>query len=150
MTSLKIYISSHGEDRNIKFGEEVNLIQNVPLGAPSQKVVTSLPHNHMTLTNLFISSYRGATVILGSKNNSSIEVHRALLHWRSQRHFDHVTLINLYISGYRVATRAMFIVPTLKGCVCYIFASLFCMPKREHFLNTKKCFLFHFKSSFCS
>ena len=38
----------------------------------------------------------------------------------------------------------------IKGCVCYIFASLLCMPKREHILNKKKCFLFCFKNSFCS
>ena len=28
----------------------------------------------------------------------------------------------------------------LKGCVRYIFASLFCMSKREHFGNNKKMF----------
>ena len=38
----------------------------------------------------------------------------------------------------------------LKGCVSYIFASLFCMSKREHLRNKGKCFLFHFESSFCS
>ena len=53
----------HGEAKNIKFGDQVNLIQRVQLGPLSQKVVASLPHNHMTLINLFISSYRGATVI---------------------------------------------------------------------------------------
>ena len=37
----------------------------------------------------------------------------------------------------------------LKGCVCYIFTSLFCMPKREDLQNKEKCFLFHFESSFC-
>ena len=34
-------------------------------------------------------------------------------------------------------------------CVRYIFVSLFCMSKREHLWN-KKCFLFHFESSFRS
>ena len=53
ITCLK-KISSHGEAANIKFGQQVNLIQ---------RVVTSLPQNHMTLTNLFISHYRVATVI---------------------------------------------------------------------------------------
>ena len=38
----------------------------------------------------------------------------------------------------------------LKGCVRYIFASLFCMCKREHFRKKEKCFLFHFESSFRS
>ena len=61
ITSLKI--SSHGEARNIKFGHQVKLIQRVPLDTLSQEVVTLLPHNHMNLTNLFISSYRGAPVI---------------------------------------------------------------------------------------
>ena len=32
----------------------------------------------------------------------------------------------------------------------YIFASLFWMAKGEHFWNKKRCFLFHFKTSFCS
>ena len=36
-----------------------------------------------------------------------------------------------------------------KSCVQYIFASLFFTCKREHLWNKKKCFLFHFKSSFC-
>ena len=31
-TSLKIYIFSHGEARNIKFGLQVNIIERVPLG----------------------------------------------------------------------------------------------------------------------
>ena len=30
---------------------------------PPQGVVTLLPHNHVTLANLFISSYKGATFI---------------------------------------------------------------------------------------
>ena len=36
------------------------------------------------------------------------------------------------------------------GCIRYIFASLFCMSKRQHLRNKEKCFLFHFKSSSCS
>ena len=46
-----------------KFGKQVNLIQWVPFGTPSQEVVTLLPHNQVTLTNLYISSYKGTTVI---------------------------------------------------------------------------------------
>ena len=53
-----LYISSHGEARNIKFVQHVNPIQKVPLGTRPQELVMSLPHNHVTLTNLFISSYR--------------------------------------------------------------------------------------------
>ena len=36
------------------------------------------------------------------------------------------------------------------GCVRYIFASLFFKSKRQHLSNQEKCFLFRFKSSFCS
>ena len=38
---------------------------------------------------------------------------------------------------------------SLEGCIRYIFASLFCMSKREHLRNKEKCFLFHFESSSC-
>ena len=34
-----------------------------------------------------------------------------------------------------------------KGCVLNIFASLFCMSKRQHLRNREKSFLFHFESS---
>ena len=61
ITSLKL--PSHGEVRNFKFGQQVSLIQGIPLGTLPQQVVTSLSQNYMTLTNLFISSYRGDTVI---------------------------------------------------------------------------------------
>ena len=61
MTSLKIYFFSHREAKNIKFGQQVNINEWVPLGTPLQVVVMTLAYNHMT--NLFISSYRGATVI---------------------------------------------------------------------------------------
>ena len=60
MTSLKIYISSHGEARNIKLGCLIN-IERVPLGTLPQAVVMSLAHNH--LANLLILGYRGAAVI---------------------------------------------------------------------------------------
>ena len=62
MISLKIYIiSSHREARNIKFEQRVNIIGSVPLGTPPQALVMTLARNHVT--NLFIVSYRGATVI---------------------------------------------------------------------------------------
>ena len=38
----------------------------------------------------------------------------------------------------------------LKGCVHHIFAKLFFKSKREHLGNKEKCFLFYFKSFFCS
>ena len=40
-------------------------------------------------------------------------------------------------------------ITNFKGCVHYIFASLFCMSKREHLKNTEKCILFHFESYSC-
>ena len=33
--------------------------------------------------------------------------------------------------------------------VRYIFANLFFKSKRKHLRNLEKCFLFHFRSSFC-
>ena len=47
MSSLKIYISSHAEAGNIKFGYQVNLIQKVELSPLPKEIVTSLPHNHV-------------------------------------------------------------------------------------------------------
>ena len=38
----------------------------------------------------------------------------------------------------------------VKVCVCYIFASLFFMPKRKHLWNKEECFSFHLESSFHS
>ena len=38
----------------------------------------------------------------------------------------------------------------VKGCVRYIFASLFFKSKLEHLSNWESCFLFHFKISFRS
>ena len=92
-----LYISSHGEARNIKFGQQVNIIERVTLGTPSQEVVMSLAHNHVA--NLFMSSYRGATVIkfVSRYGTSELGVVTSLP-------FDHVTLINLYISSHREAT----------------------------------------------
>ena len=65
----------------IKLGQQVNLIESVALGTPPRKVVTLLLHN-VTLANLFVSSYRGATVMkFGPQNRSLIkQVHKALLH----------------------------------------------------------------------
>ena len=61
--SENLYISSQGEARNIKFGHQVNLIRRVLLGTPPQEVVMLLTHNHVILTNLFISIYRRDTII---------------------------------------------------------------------------------------
>ena len=37
-----------------------------------------------------------------------------------------------------------------KGCVCYIFANLFCMSKGEYLKIKGKCFFFYYQSSFRS
>ena len=65
MTSLEIYISPITEklEIDVSFRLQVSLIQKVLLGTPHQQVVTLLSHDHVTLTNLFISSYARATVI---------------------------------------------------------------------------------------
>ena len=39
-----LYISSHQEARNIKFGQQVNLIQRALLGTQPQEVLMSLTH----------------------------------------------------------------------------------------------------------
>ena len=54
-------MSSHREARNITFRQQVNITESVPLGTLPLEVVMSLAHNHVTI--LFISSYKGATVI---------------------------------------------------------------------------------------
>ena len=92
MTSSKIYISSHGEatslPRNIKFRHQVNLIQRVLLGTPPQEVPMSLPHIHVTLTNLFIYSHRGYCYqILGRKNKYLIQDHKGTFILGVERHY---------------------------------------------------------------
>ena len=67
MTSLKI--SCHAETRN-KFRQQVNLIKRISLGPLLQEVM-SLPQNH--LTNVFISSYRWATVIKFSQQKQLLD-----------------------------------------------------------------------------
>ena len=52
--------SSHGKARNIKFGRQLN-IKKVPLDTLPREVVISLARIHVT--NLSVSSFRGATVI---------------------------------------------------------------------------------------
>ena len=64
MTSLKIYISQVMEKlETSKHQHQVKLIQRIQLGPLPQEVVMSLSHNNITLTSLFISNYRGDTVI---------------------------------------------------------------------------------------
>ena len=43
-----LYIPSHREARNIKFGQQVNTVERTPLGTPLRVVVMSSAHNHMT------------------------------------------------------------------------------------------------------
>ena len=61
-TSLNIYPSPVMEMLETSIlGHLINIIEKVLLGTPSQMVVMSLAHNHLTI--LFILSYRGAAVI---------------------------------------------------------------------------------------
>ena len=55
-----------------------------------------------------------------------------------------VVLLKQYYFSFNVADSKC---SGFKGCVRYIFASLFCMSKKELFQNKEKCFLFHFESS---
>ena len=129
MTSLKLYISSHREARNIKFGHQINIIERVPLGTLPQAVVMSLAHNH--LTNLFISSYRGAAVIKFKQQKQLCGRRRqgtSLLVVATSLPFDHVTLINLYISSYREATGATFIHAIAQVIIDFLF-QIFCDNK---------------------
>ena len=50
------YISTQGEARNIKFGQQVNIIERISFGTPPQEVVMLLAYNHMT-------NYKGATFV---------------------------------------------------------------------------------------
>ena len=60
MSNLRIYISPVLEKlETLNLNSRVNLIQRVLLGTLPQKELTSLPHIHITLTNLFMSSLRG-------------------------------------------------------------------------------------------
>ena len=54
------------------------------------------------------------------------------------------------VLSYRKGLQCIKATQTIKGCVRYIFVSLLCKSKGEHFWNREKCFLFHFKSSFRS
>ena len=129
MATLRIYISSHREARNIKFGHQINIIKKVPLGAPPQAVAVSLAHNH--LTNLFILSYRGADVIkFGHENQLCYRSRQGTSPLRvvMSLPFGHVTLINLYISSYREATGATFIHRNAQVIIHLLF-QIFCDNK---------------------
>ena len=71
----KLYISSSGEARNIKFAHQINIIERVPLGTLPQVVVMPLAHNLSKVTDKLLLSN------LGSKSSSMIKVNRSLLHW---------------------------------------------------------------------
>ena len=51
---------------------------------------------------------------------------------------------------FRLITITQWVRGNLKGCVRYIFTSLFCVSKTKDLWNKEKCSLFHFKSSFRS
>ena len=66
-------------------------------------------------------------------------------HTRSQSDFS-VPQVNTVYFG----QNSIKVFRTFKGCTRDIFASLFCVSKREYLSNKEKYFLFHFENSFCS
>ena len=106
MTNIKIFISPVIEKlETFKFGQQVNLIQRVLLGTLPQEVVMSLAHNYVTLSNFFISSYKGTTVIKFGQQKQFLHLigHFSIMSsnitfWSRE--------MNLYISSY---TEALFI-----------------------------------------
>ena len=76
--------------------------------------------------------------LLGSKSSEKVHLIRVLLPVTYKKLFG------------KVLPNWLFLVPMLKGCFHYFFASWFCKSKGEHLWNKEKCFLFHFRSSFRS
>ena len=73
--------NSHRKARNIRFGQQVNLIQMVQLGHLPLEIVTSSPHIMWPWTISLSLVTEGLLLSsLGSKNNSLIEILRAPLH----------------------------------------------------------------------
>ena len=59
MSNLRIHISPAMEKLEaLNLNSSINFIQRVILGTLPQTELTSLPHTHVTFTNLFISSLR--------------------------------------------------------------------------------------------
>ena len=123
-----MYLQSWRSQKH-EFGHQINIIERVPQGTLPQAVVMSLAHNH--LTNLFISSYRGAAVIKFKQQKQLCgrrQQGTSLLVVATSLPFDHVTLINLYISSYREATGATFIHANAQVVIDFLF-QIFCDNK---------------------
>ena len=69
MISLKIYIASYGEARNIKFWQQVKFIQRVLLGSSPQKVYV-----HPILQSPSTSSFKYFTINFARKANVIVVV----------------------------------------------------------------------------
>ena len=107
MTSLKIYMSP---------------------------VMEKPAHNH--LTNLFISSYRGAAVIKFEQQKQLPDRSRQgtfPLGVVTSLSFDHMILINLCISSYREATGATFIHTNAQVVIVFLL-QIFCDNKIQQIL----------------
>ena len=76
--------------------------------------------------------------LLGSKSSEKAHLIRVLLPVTYKKLFG------------KVLPNWLFLVPMLKGCFHYFFASWFCKSKGEHLWNKERCFLFHCESSFRS
>ena len=89
-----------------------------------------------------------------SKQHFSIKRYTGWTIWSPPQHLRDLknpVLIELMFKFlYSFLNNSLLHVTLLKGCVHYIFASLFFKSKREHLSNQEKYFLFHLKSSFCS
>ena len=82
MTSLRIYISSHGETRNIKFGQQDKSHPKASIGYPnSEGTDISTSYSCDFDKSLYLYSLGLLLSNLGSKNNSLIEVHWELFHY---------------------------------------------------------------------
>ena len=82
MTSLRIYISSHGETRNIKFGQQDKPHPKASIGySNSEGTDISTSYSCDFDKSLYLYSLGLLLSNLGSKNNSLIEVHWELFHY---------------------------------------------------------------------
>ena len=69
-------------------------------------------------------------------------------HSKYLNNYIRIATVFFIIINNKISSRILRVI--LKDCVHYIFASLFCLSKRQHLWNKEKCFLFNFESSFCS
>ena len=84
-----------------------------------------------------------STKVNNMKIRDAIELHKVVKSVKNEK--NQILFLSLDPNTIKVV---VYTDASFKGCVCYIFASMFCMSKREHLRNKEKCFLFHFENSF--